>query len=39
MNHIANLSRKEREELFIVTAREIDLPEAMVEKDFWSAGL
>ncbi|NLV51099.1 MAG: nucleotidyl transferase AbiEii/AbiGii toxin family protein [Clostridiales bacterium] len=35
MNHIANLSRKEREELFIVTAREIDLPEAMVEKDFW----
>jgi len=35
MNRIANLSRKEREELFIVTARGIDLPEAMVEKDFW----
>lgn len=35
MNQIANLSRKEREELFIVTARKIGLPEAMVEKDFW----
>lgn len=35
MNKIANLSRKEREELFIVTARKIGLPEAMVEKDFW----
>ncbi|NCB42974.1 MAG: nucleotidyl transferase AbiEii/AbiGii toxin family protein [Clostridia bacterium] len=35
MNRVANLSRKEREELFIVTAREINLPEAMTEKDFW----
>lgn len=35
MNRIANLNQKEREELFIVTAREMDLPEAMVEKDFW----
>lgn len=35
MNRIAKLSRQEREELFIVTAREIGLPEAMVEKDFW----
>jgi len=35
MNRVANLRRSEREELFIVTAREINLPEAMVEKDFW----
>jgi len=29
------LNRNEREELFIVTGREIHLLEAMVEKDFW----
>lgn len=35
MKEIALRERKEREELFLVTAREINLPEAMVEKDFW----
>lgn len=35
MKEIALRERKEREELFLVTAREIGLPEAMVEKDFW----
>ena len=35
MNKVANLSRKEREELFIATAHDEDLPEAMAEKDFW----
>ena len=35
MKEIALRERKEREELFLITAREIDLPEAMVEKDFW----
>ena len=35
MRNIATLSRNDREELFIVTAREVNLPEAMVEKDFW----
>lgn len=35
MKNIAILSRNDREELFIVTAREVNLPEAMVEKDFW----
>ena len=35
MIDIANVSRKEREELFIVTSRQIGLPEAMIEKDFW----
>lgn len=35
MKNVANLSRSEREELFIVTAREVRLPEAMVEKNFW----
>ncbi len=35
MKHIANLAGNEREELFIVTARETNLPEAMAEKDFW----
>ena len=35
MRNIAKLTRNEREELFIVTAREVKLPEAMVEKDFW----
>ena len=35
MRNIAKLNRNEREELFIVTAREVKLPEAMVEKDFW----
>ena len=35
MNKIANSNHKEREDLFIVTGREISLPEAMVEKDFW----
>ena len=35
MREVALRERKEREELFLVTAREINLPEAMVEKDFW----
>ena len=35
MKNVARLSRSAREELFIVTAREVNLPEAMVEKDFW----
>lgn len=35
MRNVAKLSRNDREELFIVTAREVNLPEAMVEKDFW----
>ena len=35
MNIVAKLSRVEREELFLVTAREKALPEAVIEKDFW----
>ena len=35
MKWIAQLSNAEREELFLVTAREKGLPEAMIEKDFW----
>ena len=35
MKGIALLSNAEREELFLVTAREKGLPEAMIEKDFW----
>ncbi len=35
MKEVARRERKEREELFLVAAREIGLPEAMVEKDFW----
>lgn len=35
MKNIAKLRREEREELFILTSREMKLPEAMVEKDFW----
>ena len=35
MNRIAKLDRREREELFLATAHDIKLPEAMVEKDFW----
>lgn len=35
MNRIANLDNKKREELFLATAHDIKLPEAMVEKDFW----
>lgn len=35
MKEIARRERSEREELFLVTAREIGLPEAMIEKDFW----
>jgi len=35
MNRIANLDRREREELFLATAHDIKLPEAMTEKDFW----
>lgn len=35
MNRIANLDRREREELFLVTAHDVKLPEAMTEKDFW----
>ena len=35
MKKVANLSSIEREELFLVTARERALPEAVIEKDFW----
>lgn len=35
MKEIARREMREREELFLITAREIGLPEAMVEKDFW----
>ncbi len=35
MNNVAHLSNAEREELFLVTARERALPEAVIEKDFW----
>ena len=35
MRRVANLSGTEREELFLVTARERALPEAVIEKDFW----
>ena len=35
MKNVANLSRSEREELFLVSAREKSLPTAVVEKDFW----
>ena len=35
MNRVANLRRKEREELFIATALDVNLPETMAEKDFW----
>jgi hypothetical protein len=35
MRRVANLSGTEREELFLVTARERTLPEAVIEKDFW----
>ena len=36
MKNVANLSRADREELFLVTAREKKLPEAVIEKDFES---
>lgn len=35
MNKIIKLGRHEREELFLATAHDIKLPEAMAEKDFW----
>jgi len=35
MNEIAKLDCREREELFLATAHDIKLPEAMAEKDFW----
>jgi len=35
MNRIARLGRREREEIFLATAHDIKLPEAMAEKDFW----
>ena len=35
MKNVANLNSAEREELFLVTAREKALPEAVIEKDFW----
>jgi len=35
MKNVANLNRADREELFLVTAREKKLPEAVIEKDFW----
>lgn len=34
MRNIATLSRNDREELFIVTAREVNLPDAMVNPAF-----
>jgi len=36
MKKVANLTQTERQELFIVSARELKIPEAMVEKDFWA---
>lgn len=35
MKNVAALNRAEREELFLVTAQETSIPEAMIEKDFW----
>ncbi|MEX0974381.1 MAG: nucleotidyl transferase AbiEii/AbiGii toxin family protein [Bacillota bacterium] len=35
MRRIASLARREREELFLATAHDIKMPEAMTEKDFW----
>jgi hypothetical protein len=35
MNRMIKLDRREREELFLATANDIKLPEAMVEKDYW----
>lgn len=35
MRDVARMGPNDREELFLVTAREVNLPEAMVEKDFW----
>lgn len=35
MDKVAKLSRSECEELFIATAYDMKLPEAMIEKDFW----
>jgi hypothetical protein len=35
VDKIAKLDRHQREELFLATAYDIKLPEAMVEKDFW----
>ena len=35
MKTVAKLSCAEREELFLVTAQETSIPEALIEKDFW----
>jgi hypothetical protein len=35
MHDIANLSDKQREELFSETAKKIGTTNAIVEKDFW----
>lgn len=35
MIHIASLSADEREELFLNTAKKINIPPAIAEKDFW----
>jgi hypothetical protein len=35
MNNVAKLNRNKREELFLVTAHDMKLTEAMAEKDFW----
>ncbi|MHB1454599.1 MAG: nucleotidyl transferase AbiEii/AbiGii toxin family protein [Saccharofermentanales bacterium] len=35
MNKIANIDRREREDLLLATAHDMKLPEGMVEKDFW----
>ena len=36
MKRVANLRRSEDEELYLVTAREKRLPEAVIEKGFWA---
>ncbi len=36
MDSIAKSKSSDREELFISTAYEMRLPEAMAEKDFWA---
>jgi predicted nucleotidyltransferase component of viral defense system len=35
MNEIANVGSRERQNLFLLTAHDIKLPESMAEKDFW----
>lgn len=35
MKSFAVASRNDREEAFLITARDINMSEAIVEKDFW----